>query len=136
LCHANRRRPISEKACPEGPPWSHIAAEVFDMPKTKSTTKSEFRHRMTYKQLVKKSCCDRRFARKIHKLVCKAREGGETGAVASEELNCIFKMTPKEEKECCLTKKPSAVRACLRDGPAILQTNPTSFMLLDFTKMV
>ncbi len=103
------------------------------MPKTKLKEKKP--KQLTYKQLVRKSCEDRRFARKIHKLVCKARGNGEEATQASRELDSIFEITPEDLKECCL-EKPFDTKECLQGGVYALRTRPTTFMLLDFTKMV
>lgn len=102
------------------------------------TTKSKKRKKapLTYKQLVRKCCKDRRFARKIHNLVCKARGKDEEAAEASKELDSILKITPADAKECCLTATAFDTKECLRGTVAMFKTNPTTFLLLDFTKMV
>lgn len=104
------------------------------MPKT--TSKARKPKPLTYKQLVKRSCKDRKFARKIHRLVCKARGGGEDAAEARKKLDNIFKITEQDLKDCCLMESPTETLECLQDEIGILRTNPTTFMLLDFTKMV
>jgi len=88
---------------------------------------------LTYKQLVKRCCEDRPFARKLHKLVCKARKGGTQGATANAKINRIFQITPKDIKDCCLEHPDKA--ACLNQVGA-WRTKPTLHMLLDFSKMV
>lgn len=101
------------------------------MLKTKSREKKS--KQLTYRQLVRKSCRDRRFARKIHKLVCKARGRGVEAAEAGQELDRIFKITPEDLKACCLERR-MVTDACFAGGA--LKTRPTTLMLLDFAALV
>jgi hypothetical protein len=106
-------------------------------PKRPSKTSSPRRKRLTYKELVKKICGNPKFACEVHGLVCIARGDNECAAqAAATTLNSLFEMTPEELKQCCLNERPRATTDCLKNGMGTRQTNPTTFMLLDFAAMV
>jgi hypothetical protein len=88
---------------------------------------------LTYTQLVRKILKDRQFARKVHKLVCQARDGDKE---AAKKLGRLFTLTDEDLEQCCL---PSNVRQILKCGVNVADrpygTNTTTF-LVAFTAVV
>lgn len=78
----------------------------------------------SYRQMVAEILENDDFRKDMHALVRKARKGD---AKAEQKLLDEFEITPAEAKELGLDK--TALRECLA-------SNNTTFMLLDFAKMV
>ena len=79
------------------------------MAKSKAPPKKQ----LSYQQFVKKVIKDRPYARKVHKLVCKARAGGRG---AANKLKALVTLTNDDIEKCCLPKKILSLLDCGNKG--------------------
>jgi hypothetical protein len=96
-------------------------------------SKSPLKKQLTYKQLVRKIVKDRKFAKKVHKLVCQARDGNKE---AAKKLKTLFTLTDEDLEQCCLPAELVNMLDCgINQVLQPFKTNTTT-LLLDFAAMV
>ncbi len=96
--------------------------------KTRPVTK-----RLSYKQMVAKILGDEQYAEGIRGLLCEAMQGDKD---AQRELSSRFTITPGDLDALCMPQSFVDVLECGMVDPRMVRTNPTTFVMLSFARVM
>ena len=101
--------------------------------KSKPAKQEKPQNKLSFEQMVKKILSDKKFAAKVRTRLCKAMQGNDA---AQDEFAAQFALTTDDLDALCLPHTYRHIFECANLGPRIGKTNPTTFLLLSFARVM